>query len=209
LLALLGACSILPSPKNQPVTQYELAPPSASAPAPAAAKPCPQVVRVRGVEANPPYATADLLYTQTPRAISSYAWHKWAASPATMLTRHITSAVSARGLYRAVLGPTDPGDADLTLAVRLDMGPLQVFPGAVAGADQSGSPQTSTEKLAFTATLTRNASGAVVGVKSFAASQDAGPTPYGGVKAAGELSGRLTGRLLQWLGGLAASCPAH
>lgn len=207
LAGLLGACSILPSPKTRPVTQYELAPPPASAQAGAVGEPaCPLVLRVRDVEVSPPYATDGLLYTQAPHELASYAWHRWAAAPATMLTVDITAAVAGSGLYRAVLGPTDPGDADFTLAVRLDKGPLQVFPPAADGG-KAENPATSSEQLAITATLANSSTGAVVGTRAFSGSRSADPTPYGGVKAASELTGGLLGDMLTWLRGLdTAAC---
>lgn len=210
LAGLLGACSILPSPKAQPITQYELAPPAASGATGAitAAQPaCPLVLRVRDVEVNPPYATDGLLYTESPHALSSYAWHRWAATPGTMLTADVTAAVAASGLYRAVLGPTDPGDADLTLAVRLDRGPLQVFAQATRGG-AAGTPGASTEEIAITATLANSSTGAVVGTRAFSGSRSADPTPYGGVAAASQLTGSLLGDMLSWLRGLGASACA-
>lgn len=205
--AFLGACSILPSPKSHPISQYELAPPSASTlTAGATHAVCPLVVRVRSVASSPPYATTDMLYMQSPHEISSYAWHRWVATPATMLTRDIAAAVTSSGGYRAVLGPTDPGDADLTLAVRLDEGPLQVF----SATEKTDAPsRASTERLSFTAILTETAGGTVLSSRRFSASVAADPTPYGGVVAAGKLTDQLVGELVHWLNKLraGAACP--
>lgn len=197
---LLGACSVLPSPKSRPITLYELAPSTASkmAAAPAAEPACPRVLRVRDVEVSPPYATDDLLYTQSPHALAAFAWHRWAATPAAMLTADITAAVAGSGQYRAVLGPTDPGTADLVLAVRLDRGPVQVFGSAP---DRTKS----TERMAMSATLANGSTGAVVGTRVFAGSHSADPTPYGGVQAASRLTGTLLREMLTWMRGTQAS----
>jgi len=152
-----------------------------------------QVLRVRGVEASPPFAGDSLLYTEMPQVLGSFAWHRWATPPATMLTNDILDQVAASGLYRAVLGPTDPGESGLVLAVRINRGPLQVF------ADGKGDSRRSSEQLSYTATLANAGDGTVIGTRVFAASRDADPTPYGGVKAANAIVTQLDGQLLDWL----------
>ena len=196
-ILLVSGCGLLSQPKPQPLTQYQLTPVPASGMATAAASrmtpACMQVVRVRGVEASPPFAGDSLLYTETPQVLGSFAWHRWATPPATMLTDDILDQVAASGLYRAVLGPTDPGQAGLVLAVRINRGPLQVFAGGKGGSRRSS------EQLSYTATLANAGDGTVIGTRVFAASRDADPTPYGGVKAANAIVRQLDGQLLDWL----------
>lgn len=198
-ILLVSGCGLLSQPKPQPMTQYQLTPVPASATAAAhaatamAPAPCTQVLRVRSVQANPPYASDSLLYSETPQVLDSFAWHRWATPPANMLTSDILGVVSGSGLFRAVLGPQDPGEAGLVLAVRMDRGPLQVFT-----ASQGGSRRSS-EQLSYTATLTNTGTGKVLGTRVFSASLAADPTPYGGVKAANAIVARLNDQLLSWL----------
>lgn len=190
-LALSG-CGLLGS-KSKPMDQYTLSPePTQPAGATTA---CAAVLRVSSVEAAPPWSGEDLLYTETPYQVSAYAYHRWASPPATMLTDAIVKAVSASGRYRAVLGPTDPGNGDLTLAVRLVRGPLQTFAG-----EGSASAQSSTESMTLTAALAVTSSGKLLGTKEFSARESAAANPYGGVVAANRLAGRLIGELADWLG---------
>lgn len=197
-ILLLSGCGLLSQPKPQPLTLYQLtaaqsgtttAATSASSIAPA----CAQVLRVRSVEVDPPYAGDSLLYSETPQVLGVFAWHRWATPPATMLTTDILAAISAGGLYRVVLGPTDPGAAEWVLAVRINRGPLQVFSSA---GDNS---RRSSEQLSYTATLANADNGNVLGSRVFSASRTALPTPYGGVKAANAIVTQLNGRLLVWL----------
>lgn len=200
-LALLMAtgCSILPKPKTSNTTLYQLTPPSASTSRANTAAShgtkgiCDRVLRVQAVTADPPYASDDLLYSDTPQAISSFAWHRWATAPATMLTGDLIDAVTSGRLFRSVLGPDDPGQADLILAVRIDKGPLQVF---TRGQDGN---RISTEYLSYTATLTDADSGEVFGTRVFQDSRKAEPGPYGGVQAANAIVSKLDAELLSWL----------
>lgn len=198
-ILMISGCGLLSQPKPQPLTEYQLTPVSSSSSAATTAGAaqtspvCTKVLRVRGVEANPPFASNSLLYTETPQVLHSFAWHRWATPPATMLTDDILAQVAGSGLYRAVLGPSDPGEAGLVLAVRINRGPLQVFTGG------KGGPRRSTEQLSYTATLASADDGTVLGTRVFSASRTADPTPYGGVKAANATVVQLNGQLLDWL----------
>lgn len=203
---LISGCGLLSQPKPEPSTQYQLTPVSASsmaASASQAAPACMKVLRIRGVEANPPYASDNLLYTETSQVLSRFAWHRWATPPATMLTGDILARVTASGVYRAVLGPTDPGEAGWVLAVRINRGPLQVFTGG-----QGGSKRQSTELLDYTATLADASDGSVIGTRVFSGSRAADPTPYGGAQAASAIVAQLDGELVDWLRGVSteAAC---
>lgn len=197
--ALLGGCGLLSRPKTPPVNQYQIAPHVAGGKASAT---CALVLQVRGVAASTPWATNNMLYTQTAHSLASYAYHQWAAEPATMLTDAIVGALDTRGLYRGVLGPASPGDSDLTLAVTLTRGPVQVFQGQTgtnrAGTKNGGSA-TSQEALALAVNLTEAESGKLIASKGFAAEQSAAPNAYGGVTATNALAGKLIGRMLDWL----------
>lgn len=204
-ILMLSGCGLLSQPKPQPLTLYQLTPAqsgstmTAAAPASGMAPACAQVLRVRGVEVSPPFAGDGLLYSETPQVLGDFAWHRWATPPATMLTGDILDNVSAGGLYRAVLGPTDPGEADWVLAVRINSGPLQVF------SKDKGVSRTSSEQLSYTATLANAGDGHVLGTRVFSASRKADPTPYGGVQAANAIVAQLNGQLLAWLRQLSAN----
>ncbi len=200
VMLLFSGCSILSKPEAHQTTRYQLgaaastgAVLAASATAPAA---CDRVLRIQNVEAAPPYASDGLLYSDSPQVIDSFAWHRWVTTPATMLTADMLNSVSAANLYRSVLGPTDPGQADLLLAVRINEGPIQVFSTGSGGSKQSA------ERLSYTATLTNAGTGAVLGTRVFSSSRKAEPNPYGGVKAADAMVRKLNSDLLSWLGSL-------
>lgn len=206
-ILMLSGCGLLSQPKPQPMTLYQLTPaqstsgsgmPATTTASRTTAPACARVLRVRSVEASPPYASDSLLYSKTPQVLGDFAWHRWATPPATMLTDDILNEVSAGGLYSAVLGPTDPGEADWILAVRINRGPLQVF------SRDKGSSRTSSEQLSYTAILA-NAGGHVLGARIFSASRTADPTPYGGVEATHAIVARLNGQLLGWLRQLSTS----
>lgn len=198
VLLLFSGCSILSKPETRQMTRYQLTPATSTAnmASAAATAPCPRVLRIQDVEAAPPYASDDLLYSQTPQVLGTFAWHRWATSPAVMLTSDLLAAVSGAGLYRSVLGPTDPGQADLLLAVRINEGPLQVFSAA------NGGGRKSVEHLTYTATLTNANTGTVLGTRVFTGQHSADPNPYGGVKAANTIVARLDASVLHWLRGL-------
>jgi ABC-type uncharacterized transport system auxiliary subunit len=201
IVLLCSGCGILSKPETRQMTRYQLATvavtPGTSAAMPATAPvACDRVLRVQDVEAAPPYASDSLLYSETPQVISSFAWHRWATQPATMLTSDLLAAVSGANLYRSVLGPTDPGQADLLLAVRVNEGPIQVFSRG------NGGDKKSVERLSLTATLTNANNGAVLGTRVFSASRKAAPNPYGGVEAANAMVRQMNSDVLAWLASL-------
>lgn len=201
IVLFFSGCGILSKPETRQMTRYQLGPAAASqstgaAMSATATVACKRVLRVQDVEAAPPYASDDLLYSETPQVISSFAWHRWATPPATMLTSDLLASVSGANLYRSVLGPTDPGQADLLLAVRINEGPVQVF------SQGSGGDKQSVERLSYTATLTNANTGAVLGTRVFSASRKAAPNPYGGVQAANAMVRQMSSDMLAWLTGL-------
>lgn len=197
---LLSACSVLPTAKSSPMATYTLSPIVSQVTA-ATAK-CSAVLRVRSVQATSPWSSDGLVYSESDYRIATFAYHKWAAPPAEMLTGALVRAVATSGHYRGVLGPTDPGDASLTLAVRLVSGPLQTFSGSSAG--EEAAARSSRESLALAATLAATSSGTLVASKEFADEIPAKPNPYGGVEAANKLAGQLITEIVTWLGEQAA-----
>lgn len=195
LVASLAGCGILSRSDTTPVEHYEISPDVSMSNPPAA--PCKLVVRVRNVVASTPWATDEMLYTKSEHSIASFAYHNWAATPATLLTDVLVKSLGESGLYRGVLGPVSPGNADLTLAVILQQGPLQTFPAQPN--EKGGNAGSSTESLALSASLTHTQSGELVGSKTFGGSQTAAPNPYGGVVATNALAGKLLGQMLDWL----------
>jgi len=207
IVLLFAGCSILSKPEAHQVTRYQLGAVASTgavnaASASSATPACNRVLRIQDVEAAAPYAGDSLMYSDSPQVLSSFAWHRWATTPATMLTADLLSTVSGANLYRSVLGPTDPGQADFLLAVRINEGPVQVF-----STDKSGNKQ-SVERLSYTATLTDAGTGAVVGTHDFSTSRKASPNPYGGVKAADAMVRKLNTDMLSWLSSLSqgAAC---
>ncbi len=194
-VTLIAGCGLLSRADETPVEQYEIAPDVTMSQPPAA--PCKLVVRVRNIEANTPWASDNMLYTKSEHAIASFAYHRWAAAPATLLTDTLVKTLAANGLYRGVLGPVSPGNADLTLAVTLQNGPLQSF--SAPAAEKGGNSGSSTESLTLAASLTHTQSGALIAGKTFEGSESAAAGPYGGVVATNALAGRLLGEMLDWL----------
>ncbi|MDN5865332.1 MAG: ABC-type transport auxiliary lipoprotein family protein [Gammaproteobacteria bacterium] len=193
-LPSLAGCGLLPERDTAIISNYTIAPEIGTQ---TAAARCEQVLRMRNVAVDPPWATSDMLYSRTEHQISSFAYHRWSASPATLLGNALTEALQGSGLYRGVLGPTDPGSSDLILAVSLDKGPIQVFPPK--GANAKGEPASSHEVMTLSAALIDAVSGKLLANHSFRDTQAAAPNPYGGVVAANAIAGRLIGRIMDWL----------
>lgn len=194
-VSALAGCGLIPQPDSTPVNQYNIAPTAATANVNAAT--CGLVVEMREVAASAPWTSNNMLYMQGKHDIDSYAYNRWAATPATMLGHSLVGALEQSDLYRGALAPTNPGRPDLILSVNLRRGPLQVFPPQSSG-DKS-EPASSREELALSATLTEADSGKLVAGKRFSGTESAAPNPYGGVKAANALAGRLIEQLLGWL----------
>lgn len=194
-ITLIAGCGFLSRGDTVPVEKYEIAPKVTISNPPAA--PCKLVVRVVNIEANTPWATEDMLYTESAHSIASFAYHRWAAPPASMLTEALVNALGASGLYRGVLGPVNPGNGDLTLAVTLQSGPLQSFTGRAD--EKGGNAGSSTESLVLSASFTHTQSGELIANKTFDGSMAAAADPYGGVAAANALAGKLFGEMLDWL----------
>lgn len=190
----LAGCGILPSRDTTPVYRYTISPEIAAQTASAR---CNEILRVRAVEASPPWTTSDMLYRQTEHEVSSFAFHRWAAAPATMIGNALLESAQRSGLYRGVLGPTSPGDPGLILAVSLIKGPLQVFPPH--SEDRNGAPSGSREVIALSAALIDAGSGKLLAARIFSGTQAAEPDPYGGVVAANAIAARLIEQMLAWL----------
>ncbi len=195
-LVLFAGCGLLSQPKIPPTNQYRIAP--AAVRQPAVGIVCPLVLQVRSVEASAPWATSNMLYTQTAHSVASYAYHQWAADPATMLTSDILEALDGSGLYRGVIGSLSPGNPDLILSVALTKGPLQVF-AASSGTSGGAAAASSREVLSLAANLSNAQTGALLSSRNFSAEKSAAPDPYGGVVAANVLAGQLIGQMLGWL----------
>lgn len=69
---------------------------------------------VRLFSAHDPYTQERIVYRSSPYALDFYNYHRWAASPAEMVTDWTRRSLSGTGLFAKVL-PTSDGNADLAL----------------------------------------------------------------------------------------------
>lgn len=123
--AALALCALAACGGSTPVTRYyALAP--ATAPAPAAgsataappARPAPTIA-IEPLDADPPYDDDRIVYRADPYRVDYYEYHRWSASPGTMLADYLSRALERTGRFHAVL--RDPSDAaPITLGGHLD-----------------------------------------------------------------------------------------
>lgn len=192
-LSLTG-CGLLPERDNTPVDVYTIAPKVAVQPA---SESCAQVLSLHNVAVSAPWTTSDMLYTQTEHQISSFAYNRWTAAPATLIGNALLESLQRSGLYRGVLNPTSPGSPDIILSISLDKGPIQIFPPQSAGKNSQAT--SSREVIALSASLISANSGELLASKAFSQTRQAAPNPYGGVQATNEIVGKLIGQIIDWL----------
>jgi len=113
----LMACSLLSPVKTIPVNTYTLAVSGTgvSLRAPQGR----QVLLITAPTAAPGYQTTNMVYTQRPFELSSFAHNRWTAPPAEMLAPLLAQNLQASGCFHAVVSPPFPGNVDLTLDTRL------------------------------------------------------------------------------------------
>ena len=128
LLVLPGACT-LPLPGNSPAAQthtYLLEwTPTGPARMPPASAPSLLLAPVRATAA---YAGSDMLYTDGSHELKSFAWHRWADSPARLLEPLLLDATEHSGLFRHVVPAGTRALTDLRLDTEL-LRLRQVFAG--------------------------------------------------------------------------------
>ena len=115
LAAAVAGCASLGQPggNGEAPARYLLAPAGALSVAAPGDGP---VLEVRRPRAAPGYGSDAMLYVRRPRRLEAYARGRWAEPPARMLQPALVEALSASGLFRAVLA----GPAAVRAGLRLE-----------------------------------------------------------------------------------------
>lgn len=152
-----------------------------------------RILRIAGIDVPDWLDSTNLYYRlgyRNDARIAAYARSDWVAPPAKLLTDILERALAASMQWKAVLGPGDVADSDLTLRVQ-----LSDFEQVFSAKTQSAGV------LDATVTLIGNRANQVLAQKRFhiekpAPSADA----EGGVKALNDASHEFARRLRTWLG---------
>jgi ABC-type uncharacterized transport system auxiliary subunit len=116
LLLGLAGCVTLSRPAP-PTYQYRL-----DYPAPAAdAEPLPVVVRVARFHAAELYARTEIVYREEDHRLASYAYHRWATDPASMIGALIARDLASSGAYRVVLRGPSPVRSDYEIDAEVEV----------------------------------------------------------------------------------------
>lgn len=136
----------------------------------------------------PGYATARMAYTQQDHRVDYFATHRWADTPARMLSPLLARALQTSGLFKAAVESPAPIDAQL----RLESEVLELRQVFRAGDSKI--------QLRLKANLFDLANSRLVASQVFSVSEPA-PTrdPYGGVIAANRATDRIFQEIVAFL----------
>lgn len=167
----ITACSLTSPVKVTPVNTYTLS--ATSSISSMRGQENQQVLLITTPIASPGYQTSNMIYTQRPFELNSFAENRWAAPPADMLIPLLTQNLQASGCFRAVVSSPFTGSVDLTLDTRL------------LNLQQEFKSNTSQVRLALQLTLSNNRTHQVVANQRIEAVIPASSNdPYAGVVAA-------------------------
>jgi cholesterol transport system auxiliary component len=151
-------------------------------------EPCVAVLITTPVSA-PGYATARMAYTQQDHRVDYFATHRWADTPARMLSPLLARALQTSGLFKAAVESPAPINAQLRLESEV-LELRQVF-----------SPGDSKMQLKLKVHLFDLANNRLLASRVFSVTE---PTetrdPYGGVVAANRAVARMFEQLVEFLG---------
>ncbi|HET7307017.1 MAG TPA: ABC-type transport auxiliary lipoprotein family protein [Gammaproteobacteria bacterium] len=199
---LLGGC--ISTSKPVQIEHYTITAAQASAQtAPATSQTAAHkpVLRIAGIEAPHWLDSASMYYRlayQNSAKVAAYSRSDWVSPPPVQILSLLEDVLAASGNYKAVLGPSDISNADVTL--RIELGDFeQVFT----------SQNQSAGVLDATVTVVDNRAGKIAAQRHFhiekpAPSADAA----GGVKALGEASQAFATEVRDWLGQLTLAAKA-
>ena len=116
-LFLLTGCSVLGPVKTPTINTYTLNLPASDSKTtyPIHAK----TILISPTQASPEFQNTDIIYTQRPYELKSFARNRWAAPPANMFSALLPQYLTEHGCFRAVASPPFIGNADWTLQTRL------------------------------------------------------------------------------------------
>jgi ABC-type uncharacterized transport system auxiliary subunit len=80
----------------------------------------PVAVRVARFHAAEPYSRTEIVYREGEHRVSSYAYHRWATEPASMIATLVARDLGASGEYRAVLRRPSAVRADYEIDAEID-----------------------------------------------------------------------------------------
>jgi cholesterol transport system auxiliary component len=182
-LAVAG-CSLLPKPEGPSWTTFLLESGGMVEGAGGAASetPAARSIRVAAIESAGGYDTPRMAYSRAAGEIEYFARHRWAETPAEMLSPLLVAGLERSGRFTAVLAPSSRANADLLLETEL-LAFRQEFTGSASF------------RATLRATIVNATDRSVVGpARTFEfvePMEDASPTA--GAKAADRAAARLVG----------------
>jgi cholesterol transport system auxiliary component len=182
-VACVGLCACSPfssRPSQQGSSIYTL---DETGKIPRAEKPLCNAVAVDVLGAAPGYGSSRMIYSRNPHQLESFAYHKWADTPASMLQGLLMNALEKSGRFSAVL----PRSA--SQPVRLDAQLLQLNQ-QFRGGDS---------RLVLQVRAQLRANDEVVAGRVFETTEEAGDNPETGVAAANRAAAKFTEELVAWL----------
>lgn len=114
----VAGCSVLPQRQTpHALTTYRITAPTVH-PAAKTRSSCP-ALRISSPTAVAGFSGPAMRYSETPGTIAPFAFHRWAAPPASMLGPILVQTMSDSGLFATVLDSNSPGTAPLQLNTQL------------------------------------------------------------------------------------------
>lgn len=187
ILFNLGGCSILPTRTKPPlITDYRLTLPASATPHSGRNPICP-ALRVATPGAAAGFGGRDMRYSTSPHTLASYAYHRWAASPARLLEPVLVQALSQSRLFSTVITGASPGDATLQLDSQIDA-LIQRIHGSVSDVH-----------LVVRASLSDLHNRRQIAAHRFVIDVPTAANPAAGARAANQAVARWTRELIVWI----------
>jgi ABC-type uncharacterized transport system auxiliary subunit len=191
LLSLISACSLLGPAKTVEVKNYEIMLPQNMRISTDQNQVNGKVIDIPMMQADPPFNTNKIYYSQTPYQISSYNYNQWSVSPAEMLTTAVANHLDSREHYTIVPWDISRGDK-YKLHLRLQQ--------LIQDMDDSPSSQTSWARLSVKATLINTQKANKIRARhTFNMKRKTDATARGMVSATNALTKQLVQQLTRWL----------
>lgn len=190
--ALIVSCA-LPGLKHRDIHTFLLE--WNGAPTPSADDACATLLVISPLAA-PGYDTAQMAYVEQNHQLDYFATHRWADTPARMLSPLIARALEASGLFKAVVESPSPVDAQLRLQSKV-LALRQIF------TPDESAEQVSLKVDLFDLTQSRLLASRVFSVIVPTTTRN----PYGGVVAANRAIDRVFKQMIAFLAGVVAGDP--
>lgn len=187
-LVLLGGCSVLPSRHSSHVVdQYRIAPTISSGSQNTQGAACTSI-KVAKATSAPGFGGTDMRYSNKHYRIGAFAYHRWIATPADMLTQPLVEQLRASDRFTHVIDNTSPVPAPLLLNTQL-VSLVQVF----------NHNHKSQVRLIVEESLIDAENNHILGSRQFVSTSPAAPNPIAGVAATNSAVTQWTKSVRQWL----------